>query len=84
MDLDICFHFYQACALNQLSYNALTFLRKQGLSKLNEEQVGDLISFLRIKLQKRVFNLSPRKEVILPALLAGIPCYDFTPIICPT
>ena len=26
----------------------------------------------------------PRKEVIHPHVLVGIPCYDFTPIICPT
>jgi hypothetical protein len=26
----------------------------------------------------------PRKEVIHPHLPVGIPCYDFTPIICPT
>ena len=25
-----------------------------------------------------------RKEVIHPHVLVGIPCYDFTPIICPT
>ena len=26
----------------------------------------------------------PRKEVIHPHVPVGIPCYDFTPIICPT
>ena len=26
----------------------------------------------------------PRKEVIHPHVLVGIPCYDFTPVTCPT
>ncbi len=30
------------------------------------------------------FHFLPRKEVIHPHVLVGIPCYDFTPIICPT
>lgn len=33
-------------------------------------------SFLLLKLH--------RKEVIHPHVLVGIPCYDLTPIICPT
>ena len=30
------------------------------------------------------FVLLLRKEVIHPHVLVGIPCYDLTPIICPT
>ena len=30
------------------------------------------------------FTFLLRKEVIHPHVLVGIPCYDFTPIICPT
>ena len=29
-------------------------------------------------------NLLHRKEVIHPHVLVGIPCYDFTPVTCPT
>ena len=31
-----------------------------------------------------VFFFLHRKEVIHPHVLVGIPCYDFTPITCPT
>ena len=31
-----------------------------------------------------LFTFLLRKEVIHPHVLVGIPCYDFTPIICPT
>ena len=31
-----------------------------------------------------VYYVLLRKEVIHPHVLVGIPCYDFTPIICPT
>ena len=31
-----------------------------------------------------VFLFLHRKEVIHPHVLVGIPCYDFTPITCPT
>ena len=30
------------------------------------------------------FELLHRKEVIHPHVLVGIPCYDFTPVTCPT
>ena len=46
------------------------------------------ISFERFNLSKlyttRVIVLLLRKEVIHPHVLVGIPCYDLTPIICPT
>ena len=29
-------------------------------------------------------NFLHRKEVIHPHVLVGIPCYDFTPVTCPT
>ena len=29
-------------------------------------------------------NILHRKEVIHPHVLVGIPCYDFTPVTCPT
>ena len=35
-----------------------------------------------VKIQKLIFL--HRKEVIHPHLPVGIPCYDFTPITCPT
>ena len=36
------------------------------------------------KLNRFHISLLPRKEVIHPHVLVGIPCYDFTPIISPT
>ena len=47
-------------------------------------------SFLRVNLSKlnTISKLTKalllRKEVIHPHVLVGIPCYDLTPIICPT
>ena len=39
--------------------------------------------FLSLFILIRIFFLH-RKEVIHPHVLVGIPCYDFTPITCPT
>ena len=36
------------------------------------------------KLLRFLFYLLHRKEVIHPHVLVGIPCYDFTPVTCPT
>ena len=33
---------------------------------------------------KEACGILPRKEVIQPHLPVRLPCYDFTPIICPT
>ena len=30
------------------------------------------------------YSILHRKEVIHPHVLVGIPCYDFTPVTCPT
>jgi hypothetical protein len=57
---------------NQLSYRPISntiHLENKVLSKLNKNQV--CLIFLR-------------KEVIQPHLPIRLPCYDFTPIICPT
>ena len=43
------------------------------LSKLNK------VSYNRVG-----FRIFLRKEVIQPQVLLRLPCYDFTPIICPT
>ena len=48
-------------------------MRKVNLSKLNK--VYDKVQVSEIIL---------RKEVIQPQVLLRLPCYDFTPIICPT
>ena len=76
MDLNHRPHAYQACALNQLSYRpvrAYIHLRVD-LSKLNKVSTMCRFPFLNIL----------RKEVIQPQVLLRLPCYDFTPIICPT
>ena len=36
------------------------------------------------KLLRFLFYILHRKEVIHPHVLVGIPCYDFTPVTCPT
>ena len=46
------------------------------LSKLNMTLNAKLTTFYHFFLL--------RKEVIHPHVLVGIPCYDLTPIICPT
>jgi hypothetical protein len=48
------------------------FLWKNALPKLSRINVNVLLKLLH------------RKEVIHPHLPVRIPCYDFTPIICPT
>ena len=66
---------------NQLSYRPmLFFLRNISLSKLYT--TNKLIFYLVVYLF--VHPVLLRKEVIHPHVLVGIPCYDFTPIICPT
>ena len=37
-----------------------------------------------IQVARHGFSILHRKEVIHPHVLVGIPCYDFTPITCPT
>ena len=46
-----------------------------------------LLKYFKTKHDECVFQLVfilLRKEVIHPHVLVGIPCYDLTPIICPT
>ena len=64
------------------SYDYLVFkeqniMREIALSKLNKQET---VNFLSV--QKDCIIL--RKEVIQPHLPIRLPCYDFTPIICPT
>ena len=56
------------------------FLRNISLSKLYT--TNKLIFYLVVYLF--VHPVLLRKEVIHPHVLVGIPCYDLTPIICPT
>ena len=69
---------------NQLSYRPITtikyFLR-------NFKSLKTIYDFINSEVAKRWFFLLLfllRKEVIHPHVLVGIPCYDLTPIICPT
>ena len=66
---------------NQLSYRPFCFSLRAAPSKLNINQrmCVDLKS-------TRYLTISclHRKEVIQPHLPIRLPCYDFTPIICPT
>src|SRR5690606_40015133 len=65
---------------DQLSYRPRHSLK-------TEERIGPAVRvqhhvFLRQAPARRL--MLRRKEVIHPHLPVGIPCYDFTPIICPT
>src|SRR6476660_1316633 len=51
------------------------------LSKLNK---GRSVNLLNLGTRPEVFRNILRKEVIQPHLPIRLPCYDFTPIICPT
>ncbi len=53
-----------------------TFLKELYSFKTKQNVIRSTISF--------VFFFLHRKEVIHPHVLVGIPCYDFTPITCPT
>ena len=64
-----CFH------VTTLSSFQRTFLKEKSLSKLSKT-FSIHSTFVRFFLH--------RKEVIHPHVLVGIPCYDFTPITCPT
>ena len=62
---------------NQLSYrpinlNEQTFKTEYNMSRYSASSEED------------VPNISLEKEVIQPHLPIRLPCYDFTPIICPT
>ena len=60
-------------------FKDLLFLWKTKSFKTKQKiTVRQLITRIRYK------TFLPRKEVIHPHVLVGIPCYDFTPIICPT
>ena len=64
---------------------SLTFifiLRLTFLSTFQRSLLRELISQNYIR--RVSFVLLLRKEVIHPHVLVGIPCYDLTPIICPT
>ena len=40
--------------------------------------------FPHFEINKRMFSLYSRKEVIQPQVLLRLPCYDFTPVADPT
>ena len=42
------------------------------------------VNFFNLGKKPKVFRNILRKEVIQPHLPIRLPCYDFTPIICPT
>ena len=73
--LVICFSFKQITTLSSFQRSNISFFEKT-LSSLKTKQnlsVAFFVSFFLL-----------RKEVIHPHVLVGIPCYDFTPITCPT
>jgi hypothetical protein len=58
-------------------------LARQALSQLSYSPIMEECSSKTEQNQCPCLNLR-RKEVIHPHLPVRIPCYDFTPIICPT
>ena len=48
------------------------------------ERNNSLKTKQNIQVARYGFSILHRKEVIHPHVLVGIPCYDFTPITCPT
>ena len=67
--------------IKKISHHIIQFsknlLKENTLSKLSKT------FYIRSTIFVRIFFLH-RKEVIHPHVLVGIPCYDFTPITCPT
>ena len=68
--------------------SSMTYFYVTTLSSFQRTILKELYSF---KTKQNVSFIAPcsfiflhRKEVIHPHVLVGIPCYDFTPITCPT
>ena len=74
-------HAYQACALTSWAI---------GPNDFRQNGSPDRGFFRPLKTEQRMIEPSKdsiiflRKEVIQPHLPIRLPCYDFTPIICPT
>ena len=87
MDLNHRPHAYQACALTSwaigpsTNYN-INLFEKLWKSFKTKQKITVETEFTYLLNITCIFL--PRKEVIHPHVLVGIPCYDFTPIICPT
>ena len=64
--------FYMLVKLTTLSSFQRTIMRDM----FSQNQAKRLLAVVRFFLH--------RKEVIHPHVLVGIPCYDFTPVTCPT
>ena len=68
-------------SVKKISHHIIQFsknlLKENTLSKLSKT------FFIRRIFRSYIIFLH-RKEVIHPHVLVGIPCYDFTPITCPT
>ena len=60
------------------------FLIRLILSTFQRSFLRDNLSKLNTIPKQILFFFLLRKEVIHPHVLVGIPCYDLTPIICPT
>ena len=56
--------------------------RSSYLRNLDPKTV-ERINLVRYEKSPKHFSCLPRKEVIQPHLPVRLPCYDFTPIICP-
>ena len=64
---------------NQLSYRPIVMNPQNEHSKLNT-----ICLRYSLSLKSDIPYIILRKEVIQPHLPIRLPCYDFTPIICPT
>ena len=68
------------CSLQHIT--TLSSFQRTFLKELYSFKTKQNISFIALFLF--VYFFLHRKEVIHPHVLVGIPCYDFTPITCPT
>ena len=65
----------------KFSQNQVKIVYSFSLNAFHELNHANLGAFLRFFLFYKILH---RKEVIHPHVLVGIPCYDFTPVTCPT
>ena len=66
--------------IKKISHHIIQFPK----NLLKENTLSKLSKTFFIRRIFIVYIFLHRKEVIHPHVLVGIPCYDFTPVTCPT
>ncbi len=65
-----------------LTYDYLVFKEQKSFERIAPSKLNKQVTVNVLSVHKDCIIL--RKEVIQPHLPIRLPCYDFTPIICPT